>query len=409
MSEIGWIDFSSRDRQRTQDVLASLSEPGTLDELGIGQIRDGFSDRLFPGFSTIQTSAKYFIALPSVFRDWEERFLRGQAKGRFEEYLRDQENTLAKKLSENHERLGISLQGVIGHTMVDKGGVARRPSSIYWNGMRILGLVRSNISLSEFCIQWQQPGTTGNGVSAEEGADDDSVRRNGLIRRPPGYAEGWMDVVTLPLTFAEAEFLKERIRLAVNQHDAASTQIVRHDLLSEISEKNIENFAMFQEWLSRKSTISDMCRETAYQAQQFSLAMEGAHIRFNLLLGKAIGSDRLQSYSEDAFTEWKSRAKVRNVFSDGAPEAWLHASGSTGIPARTRKFLGDWSEALLQGAPDDRLNAIVQRQAIENKPDRSVLLKPPKKEPDWVGMRSLEYRWGTVRQMFREIAEGLKC
>ena len=55
MSAIGWVDFSSDDRQRVQQVLALLKETGTLDELGVGQVRDAFSDVLFPGFSTIQT------------------------------------------------------------------------------------------------------------------------------------------------------------------------------------------------------------------------------------------------------------------------------------------------------------------------------------------------------------------
>ena len=35
-----------------------------LDELGIGLIRDGFSDLFFPGTSTIQTRAKYFFIVP---------------------------------------------------------------------------------------------------------------------------------------------------------------------------------------------------------------------------------------------------------------------------------------------------------------------------------------------------------
>lgn len=64
MSSLGWVDFSSEDRTRVQEVLALLKQPGTLDELGIGQVRDAFSDLLFPGFSTIQTRARYFLAVP---------------------------------------------------------------------------------------------------------------------------------------------------------------------------------------------------------------------------------------------------------------------------------------------------------------------------------------------------------
>ncbi|MGK8889132.1 DUF6361 family protein [Burkholderia gladioli] len=70
MSSIGWIDFSSTDRERVAGVLALLSEAGTLDELGIGQLRDAFADCLFPGFSTVQTRAKYFVTVPQIFDDY---------------------------------------------------------------------------------------------------------------------------------------------------------------------------------------------------------------------------------------------------------------------------------------------------------------------------------------------------
>ena len=72
VSQIGWIDFSSFDRDRVKQVLSQLQIPGTLDELGIGALRDGFSDFLFPGFSTIQTRAKYLITVPRILRDFDK-------------------------------------------------------------------------------------------------------------------------------------------------------------------------------------------------------------------------------------------------------------------------------------------------------------------------------------------------
>ena len=44
MSTLGWVDFSSTDREQVSKILAMFREPGTLDELGIGQIRDAFAD-----------------------------------------------------------------------------------------------------------------------------------------------------------------------------------------------------------------------------------------------------------------------------------------------------------------------------------------------------------------------------
>ena len=59
--QLGWIDFSKEDRQKALDVINLLSEQGAVDELGIGVIRDAFANYFFPGTSTIQTRAKYFL------------------------------------------------------------------------------------------------------------------------------------------------------------------------------------------------------------------------------------------------------------------------------------------------------------------------------------------------------------
>ena len=62
--QLGWIDFSKNERDKVLGVLDTLTEQGTLDELGISPIRDGFSDLFFPGTSTLHTHAKYFLLVP---------------------------------------------------------------------------------------------------------------------------------------------------------------------------------------------------------------------------------------------------------------------------------------------------------------------------------------------------------
>ena len=69
--QIGWIDFNSRDRDKILSVLSLLSFPAAVDELGIGVVRDGFADLLFPGTSTIQTRAKYFLLVPYILMELE--------------------------------------------------------------------------------------------------------------------------------------------------------------------------------------------------------------------------------------------------------------------------------------------------------------------------------------------------
>ncbi len=65
--QIGFVDFSKEERNKVLATLKLLSTQTALDELGIGTIRDAYSDILFPGISTIQTRAKYFVLIPYLF------------------------------------------------------------------------------------------------------------------------------------------------------------------------------------------------------------------------------------------------------------------------------------------------------------------------------------------------------
>ncbi len=112
-SLIGWIDFSSTERERVSQVLSMLQEKGTLDELGIGQIRDAFADQLFPGFSTIQTRAKYFVTIPYIFHDY--RKLEPNERPLLAEYISQQEDKLAICLVENHQHDMLICSSQTGH------------------------------------------------------------------------------------------------------------------------------------------------------------------------------------------------------------------------------------------------------------------------------------------------------
>ena len=69
--QIGWVDFSKTERDKVVSILRLLGAQTALDELGIGTVRDAFSDMFFPGISTLQTRAKYFVILPYLFAQAE--------------------------------------------------------------------------------------------------------------------------------------------------------------------------------------------------------------------------------------------------------------------------------------------------------------------------------------------------
>src|SRR3954454_17081433 len=107
-SSVGWLDLDAKASERVATLLRSLEEPGTLDPLGLGAVRDAFSSMLSPGTSTIQTRLRYFVFLPWIFADLESRHV---AARDFAVRLRDSEACLIDCL----RPLGPN-QGVIGYS-----------------------------------------------------------------------------------------------------------------------------------------------------------------------------------------------------------------------------------------------------------------------------------------------------
>ena len=117
MSSIGWIDFSSEHRAKVKSALDLLKEKGTLDELGIGQIRDGFAEQLFPGISTIQTRAKYFLIVPRIIRDFQKLDAKSRRKANgLREFLSYKENIVAVQLDKHAKQSNVKVTGIIGQT-----------------------------------------------------------------------------------------------------------------------------------------------------------------------------------------------------------------------------------------------------------------------------------------------------
>ena len=70
-SSLTWIDHDSAARERSLQIIGMFRERDSRDELGLGAIRDSFSDKLFPGTSTIQTRLRYMLIIPWVFKKLE--------------------------------------------------------------------------------------------------------------------------------------------------------------------------------------------------------------------------------------------------------------------------------------------------------------------------------------------------
>lgn len=131
--EIGWIDFSNKERKDALNILHLLEEEGAIDELGIGSIRDAFANKFFPGTSTLMTRAKYFFIIPYAIYDAVNR------KEPFDNskmILDEIENKKERWCGEQLKKKYGLRNGIIGARILPNKWVTRKPSSIYWNGLK---------------------------------------------------------------------------------------------------------------------------------------------------------------------------------------------------------------------------------------------------------------------------------
>ena len=70
--KLEFINFSTEEQLKMHQVMQAIQEHQAIDELGLGRIRDAFSNKLFPGISTLHNRAKYYAILPSLFLEAEK-------------------------------------------------------------------------------------------------------------------------------------------------------------------------------------------------------------------------------------------------------------------------------------------------------------------------------------------------
>lgn len=395
---LAWLDYSERDRRRALDVVDLLREPSTVDELGLGAVRDALADLLFPGTSTIQTRARYFLFVPWQYLELERLRVPSRqvvARGRRAEI------GLIDALVDSGER-----QGVIG--IQARKTLKRLPSNVYWNGLLAWGIRR---------IRGSQPlyhqSLDGFYASPRALVDDDrnpvgGVRTSNWDPNLPGAPYGFPKDATFRLTTAEARYLRERI---IFSH--------RDSLLAFLVDECEPSETAFAWEHPQRGLFPEPFREQLFHAQLFSEGMHGAQLLYNLLLAEAVENDEWRDSFETAMVAWAALVSGRSAAFTGWDRRrfWAIAvEGGAQVTPRTRTFIDGWLDLVLDadaatiaGLQDARqlirqreYDLKGQRARLQNR--QALLL--------WrgdAGSRQLNYRWEVAQAIVNDILDGLSA
>ena len=412
MSAIGWVDFSSEHRERVKSVIDLLSTPGVVDELGIGVIRDSFSDSLFPGISTIQTRAKYLLTVPRIFKDYEKLPANQRRRRKLADYLNDHENRCMEAMVANHE--DDRQIGIIGESFADtQGEVQRKPSSVYWTGIREFGLIQTNLSLQGFCRKFANPDQPLHdlvqGTDKTTGDDPDAAEQANETITGPAYDDDWLESLTIYLSQEEASFLSRQIEVRVPRSLLGQILLnaeLRTKFLALPSDWNFTTLADEAPFLVQ---LPDHLQRIISAARDFWQLMYGAHIRYNCLLQERHGNSELRAEFETDWSDWQADLQSFSWNRWETSFLWeLTKLHHRKVRDHTIIFVESWIDGSRDGADTQFLDELVTRQERFNKKSRARL-HPTAEESigKWIGIDDLNYRLNVARTIINDIHIGL--
>lgn len=309
------------------EVIDLFREDDTRDELGIGAIRDAFSDLLFPGTSTIQTRARYFLFVPWAFCELDRRRISG---AELSDRLRKLQGKLRDALIEGGEETGV-----IGF----RAGlnVQRLPSSVYWAGLRTWKILRFDGSEDDYARRSDGFRRRVDDVLVGDGGESLETVPQRWDPHLPEPPEGLFSETTFDLTRPEAEYLIERIQ-ATHPQSLLTHLLINRQMIPKESE-----FA----WdLKFQPSLPSHLMAMLHHARYFSETMHGAALLYNLLLAREKPGQEYVEHYEEELAAWADRltALQAELETWNRTDFWhliTHRAGAR-ILIPTRSFVDGW-------------------------------------------------------------------
>ncbi|MBY6204142.1 DUF6361 family protein [Halomonas denitrificans] len=393
-----WLDLTTSDRDKIRRVLDLFNEQGTVDELGLGSLRDTISNALFPGTSVLHTRLRYGLFIPWIYQEFET----WKSGWDWAHSAREAEIALIGALANSDD-----TDGVIG---ISAGAsLARLASNAYWAFLVHLGLFVPARPQS-----WYHANLDAliRQRSHAPKADDPGVvwtQEPTWHPRLPGPPDDFPDSADFALTFYEADFLQDRIL------DRCKGSLFAH--LAQVGSTQLAD-ELWEEpaALQAPEAVSGVVE----LARRFSLHAEGAPLLYNLMLAEARQAlqpsegdeERIETYRSE-LAEWAEREAEEVPFN--TDELWaLLAKHGARLREPQRRFMEGWANAVREHgaaavANRDDLRRLIRRREIQLKGPRARLTNQGRLL-DWSGRTGtgrMRFRWPNVRQLLIDLHTGL--
>jgi len=390
-SVFGWLDGDDAHRRRMLEVVKLFQDEGSVDELGIGGVRDAFSNAFFPGTSVLHTRARYLLFVPWLVKETARH---GWTVDRSRKELRDSEVKLIRSLL-----AGGQTRGVIGNQAQEK--LKTMPSSVYWAALGRFGLRRWDTTIDGYFRATAQ----GSKRATEANSDDDvSAHRDlGLDSSLPPAPVGLLAEANFTLSRDEADYLK-----------GVFARVPGNSLLSWLAThgETAEEVA----WIWQHPQLAefdDANQLTVDFARRFHHASYGSALLYNLMLAKLSNNDLLTDNYENELELWQEELGNSRTFDSWDLEAFWSSVRelNPNLKMSTELFLNRWFQLTEDGShAGKQAQDLIRNREVALKGRRSRILDPGARER-WTGgsgLVRLDYRWGVASTYLEDIYSGLE-
>lgn len=412
-ASFAWLAHDDAEAEQLRRIVEAFGDKGTLDPIGFGPIRDAVADLLFPGISTIQTRARYFVFVPRIFQALEENQVPPEE---FATRLRAEEVRLIHALVAGQRVAGAAWNdpdwlGIIGREAQSK--VRNLPSTIYWNGMQAFGIRQFSGSVADYRRRLRAYYRGLDAVQHDEDGDPVGVPPRNWDPHVPEAGQLAGDTESFHLTFEESEYLTAQIRLS---QPRSLTSVMLVDDASSDAEAPWE-----------VPTTDNALATLLRDAEHFSLLSHGVQLLYNVLLYErwrtelgAKGENDNEEMVRERASEWAQEVSGRIDELADVAEAFpgfLHRLRGAGarVPGETQRFFQSWIQAATVD-PHAAVENADQAEAVRSRERQlkgglAKLVARPALE-SWA-MRAepqaderLTFRWDNARRIVDDVLAG---
>lgn len=222
--QIGFVNFNTEEKKRVAKMMQLLQESEAIEELGIGRVRDYFSNTLFPGTSTLQHHAKYLVVLPSLYYYAAFKNRRFQNLAEVRSFIIEAEVQITRQMAKWEKgKINTKETGITGiNTLQDALNDYHRyvkydPAYIYGSGLAKYGII-PDTGIERLILElnrkhFENPHSNGilKNIELTEDADELSGERQLIKTCGETYDFFNGNSMELSLSEKEASFLKDRI------------------------------------------------------------------------------------------------------------------------------------------------------------------------------------------------------